>query len=58
MKKRLGLRILKKLENGGQGIGVLAFYSDNPSSNPPEVYRFKELKWAGDGPSFFFSLNI
>ena len=54
MKKRLGLRILKKLENGGQGIGVLAFYSDNPSSNPPEVYRFKELKWAGDGPSFFF----
>ena len=25
---------------GGQVVSVLAFYSDNPSSNPAEVYNF------------------
>ena len=46
MKKRLGLRILKKLENGGQGIGVLAFYSDNPSSQPTDCLSKKRARLA------------
>ena len=25
---------------GGQGVSVLALYSDDPSSNPAEVYSF------------------
>ena len=25
---------------GGQVVSVLAFYSDDPSSNPAEVYNF------------------
>ena len=25
---------------GGKVVSVLAFYSDNPSSNPAEVYNF------------------
>ena len=25
---------------GGQSVSVLAFYSDDPSSNPAEVYNF------------------
>ena len=25
---------------GGQVVSVLAFYSDDPSSNPTEVYKF------------------
>ena len=25
---------------GGQVVSVLAFYSDDPSSNPAEVYKF------------------
>ena len=27
---------------GGQVVGVLAFYSDNPSSNPARVDNFKQ----------------
>ena len=26
--------------SGGQVVSVLAFYSDNPSSNPAEAYSF------------------
>ena len=29
-----------KGRGGGQGVRVLAFYSDDPSSNPAEVYSF------------------
>ena len=29
---------------GGQGVGELAFYSDDPSSNSAEVYNFKLRK--------------
>ena len=25
---------------GGQGVSVLTFYSDDPSSNPAKVYNF------------------
>ena len=25
---------------GGQVVSVLAFYSEDPSSNPPDAYRF------------------
>ena len=28
---------------GGQVVSVLAFYSDNPSSNPAEVYNFSVI---------------
>ena len=48
---------------GGQVVSVLAFYSDNPSSNPAEVYNFSvklllkrtkiNKKEAGVGPFFF-----
>ena len=46
---------------GGQVVIVLAFYSNNPSSNPPEVYNFRCIivfekdenkKEAGVGPFF------
>ena len=50
---------------GGQVVSVLAFYSDDPSSNPAEVYNFSVKlllkrtkingKEAGVGPFF---LNI
>ena len=44
---------------GGQVVSVLAFYSDDPSSNPAEVYNFsvklllkrmKKKTEAGVGP--------
>ena len=47
---------------GGQVVSVLAFYSDDPSSNPAEVYNFSvklllkrtkiNKKEAGVGPFF------
>ena len=48
---------------GGQVVSVLAFYSDDPSSNPAEACSFhsvpklfgkNENKWkeAGDGPIY------
>ena len=50
---------------GGQVVSVLAFYSDDPSSNPAEVYNFSvklllkrtkiNKKEAGVGP---FKKNI
>ena len=39
----LDLNVVKLLfmgRGGGQVVSVLAFYSDNPSSNPAEVYNF------------------
>ena len=49
---------------GGQVVSVLAFYSDDPSSNPAEVYNFSiklllkrtkiNQKEAGVGPLIFF----
>ena len=32
------LHVYKKCHGGGQVVSVLAFYSDDPSSNPAEVY--------------------
>ena len=29
--------------DGGQVVGVLAFYSDNPSLNPAEAYNFSVI---------------
>ena len=47
---------------GGQVVSVLAFYSDDPSSNPAEIYNFSvklllkrtkiNKKEAGVGPFF------
>ena len=57
---------------GGQVVSELAFYSDNPSSNPAEVYNFSvklllkrtkiNKKEAGVGPflkkiKFSFTIN-
>ena len=33
-------KIVKQGCGGGQVVSVLAFYSDDPSSNPAEVYNF------------------
>ena len=51
-----------KGRGGGQVVSVLAFYSDDPSSNPAEVYIFSvklllkrmkiNKKEAGVGPFF------
>ena len=52
---------------GGQVVSVLAFYSDDPSSNPAEVYNFsvklllkrtKIKKEAGVGPFFLKKKTI
>ena len=32
--------LFKSGRGGGQVVSVLAFYSDDPSSNPAEVYNF------------------
>ena len=53
---------------GGQVVRVLAFYSDNPSSNPAEAYSFLSVKFvfekkenkqkeAGDGPFLTIPFN-
>ena len=46
MKKRQGLANLKnkpkKGRGGGQVVSMLAFYSDDPSSNPADVPSFYE----------------
>ena len=52
---------------GGQVVSVLAFYSDDPSSNPAEVYNFSvklllkrmkiNKKEAGVGPFFLKKWN-
>ena len=50
---------------GGQVVSVLAFYSDNPSSNPAEVNNFNlyncaemNKKEAGDGPILKTNMKI
>ena len=61
----LGLLIIGDLGcGGGLVVSVLAFYSDDPSSIPAEVYNFfckivvekneNRQKEAGVGPIFFF----
>ena len=38
---------------GGQVVSVLAYYSDNPSSNPAEVYIFwEQIKQKGAASPF------
>ena len=34
------IRMPTKDRGGGRVVNVLTFYSDDPSSNPAEVYRF------------------
>ena len=53
---------------GGQVVRVLAFHSDDPSSNPAEAYSFffkivfekneNKQKEAGVGPIFFKKINL
>ena len=54
-------QISKMDRGGGQVISVLAFYSNDPSSNPAEAYNFsikfvfeknKKTKEAGVGPFY------
>ena len=35
-----GNNVVSEGRGGGQVVSVLAFYSDDPSSNPAEVYNF------------------
>ena len=56
------------VRDGGKVVSVLAFYSNDPCSNPAEVYNFsvelylkrsKKLKVAGFGPFVkFFIVDI
>ena len=39
-KRRRESFIIMQGRGGGQVVSVLAFYSNNPSSNPAEVYNF------------------
>ena len=51
---------------GGQVVSVLAFYSDDPSSNPAEVYNFSvklllkrtKINKKRPGLAHFFKKNI
>ena len=38
--KTRGVIVATMGRGGGQVVSVLAFYSDDPSSNPAEVYNF------------------
>ena len=44
LKKTLDNLSLSLGRGGGQVVSVLAFYSDDPSSNPAEVYNFFSVK--------------
>ena len=50
---RLRQICLRLVCGGGQVVSLLAFYSDNPSLNPAEVFFVKfvfEIKEPGAGP--------
>ena len=36
----IGIGITNQIRGGGQVVSMLAFYSENPSSNPADAYSF------------------